>query len=71
MFKKSYDQIIKVFTKVEKDLRELADRESAKAVKLSVQATELKLKATAAADEVTVATHTADKLAEFFSPEED
>ena len=70
LFKKSYDQIVKGFTKVEKDLRELEVRETEKSVALDREIGELRTERNAAMTEAVHAAKTADKLEEFFGNEE-
>ena len=70
LFKKSYDQIVAGFTKVEKDLRDLEKREMATSVKLDRQIVELKGKRNVSLTESARAGMTADKLADFFGKEE-
>jgi len=70
LFKKSYDQIVKGFTKVKADLRALEQRETEKSVSLDREIVTLRDERNIALKESARAGHTADKLDEFFGKDE-
>lgn len=70
IFNKTYDQIVKGFTKVKSDLRVLEQRETEKSITLDREIVALRDERNVALKESVRAGATADKLDEFFGKDE-